>query len=61
MKKIQKFVCIKFFLYLCKYKQENNKQDLKFVSWCNGSTMVFGAISQGSNPCETTVNAEMVE
>lgn len=24
------------------------------VSWCNGSTTVFGTVSQGSSPCETT-------
>lgn len=23
-------------------------------SWCNGSTTVFGAVCQGSNPCEST-------
>ena len=25
-------------------------------SWCNGNTTVFGAVIQGSSPCEPTKN-----
>ena len=26
----------------------------RIVSWCNGSTTVFGSVCRGSNPRETT-------
>ena len=26
--------------------------------WCNGSTPVFGIVSQGSNPCGSTIKEE---
>lgn len=31
------------------------------VSWCNGSTAVFGSACQSSNLCETTHNSKTVE
>lgn len=27
---------------------------MRIVSWCNGSTTVFGTVCRGSNPRETT-------
>ena len=29
-------------------------------SWCNGSTPVFGIVSQGSSPCESTKKASII-
>ena len=30
-------------------------------SWCNGSTPVFGIVSQGSSPCESTKKLQFIE
>lgn len=30
------------------------RNELRIVPWCNGSTPVFGTVSQGSSPCGTT-------
>jgi hypothetical protein len=41
-------------LYLCARLQKESSESL-FVSWCNGSTAVFGTACLGSNPSETTI------
>ena len=30
-------------------------------SWCNGCTRVFGIVSQGSSPCESTKKLQFIE
>lgn len=30
-------------------------------SWCNGNTTVFGAVIQGSSPCEPTKKIPLLE
>ena len=30
------------------------------VSWCNGSTAVFGSACLGSNPGETTIKSDLI-
>lgn len=30
------------------------------VSWCNGSTTVFGSVCRGSNPRETTLRRKLL-
>lgn len=32
----------------------STRGQLRIVSWCNGSTTVFGTVCRGSNPRETT-------
>jgi hypothetical protein len=29
--------------------------------WCNGSTPVFGIVSQGSSPCGSTKKLQLIE
>ena len=51
---------------VCKHKKQSylcSALEIKpmIVSWCNGSTSVFGTVSQGSSPCETTQKNQTVE
>ena len=38
----------------------SGKSIIMIVSWCNGSTAVFGSACLGSNPGETTINRNTI-